>query len=110
MVTSEFDKESNRGRDASIVYRRGPVDDFFDEHVRGHGRHGRPQLPFGDHEIWESDGHAVEKFGQRMHVGVLERLLAALDELDDGNAIRWVEPRDLDHVAETIPPKAVMGR
>lgn len=60
LVTSELEKESNRGRDASIINRCGPVDDF-DCHVQHHGRHGRHQLFFSDHEIGESNGYAGER-------------------------------------------------
>ena len=59
LVASELDKESDRGRETSIVDRRGPINDF-DEHVWIRGRHGSSQLCFGDHEIWESEGHAVD--------------------------------------------------
>ena len=60
LLACELDKESNRGRDLSIVHRRGPIDDFL-EHIRTNRRHGRPQLLFSNHEIWESDSHAVER-------------------------------------------------
>ena len=39
-----------------------------------------------------------------------ECLLAALYELDNGNTISWVEPGDLNHISESIPPQAIPGR
>ena len=108
VVASEFDKESNRGRDASIINRRGPVDDF-DRHVWHYGRHGRPQLYFGDHKIGKSHDHAVEESVSKC-MWVYRHLLAPLNELDDGNAICGVKSRDLDHIPKTIPPKAMLGR
>ena len=48
----------------------------------------------------------LSRVSERVHV-IAQRLLAALDELNDGIAIRWVKARDLDHVSETTPPEAI---